>query len=152
MKMTIQKKLWIIFILDYKLDNIMFNKYTFAVVEIKPHEFKKGTAINSGLIFRIQLMFWLRFRLIKYFEPLTCNGKNFLVFGSCKANKGSVNRNVFIFMMELTNEVKSKGEHKISRDFPYIIKKYKDYKIKLYSIKKFNFKKEYTKQLKNKNK
>jgi hypothetical protein len=100
--------------------------------------------MNPKVIKWIKKFFFWKFARIQYNEGVHIPKVGYYqVFGNAEAKGGGkINRNVFIFMVELINELKTVGKYPVSKDFPFTKKIICGTILKIYKIKKFDFKKE----------
>ncbi len=115
--------------------DFIFNDYRyFIVVKIKN---KNDNLLDKGIISFVKNYFFWKFSKIEYYEYITFdNIDGYLVFGNCENNGSSINKLVYIFLVELVNELKNGVDYKVSNDFPCFIKKKSNYIFKIYKVKK----------------
>lgn len=115
----------------------MFNCFTrkyhyFAIYEIaKITEY----TLNPKVLKQIKWFFFLRGYKINYCEPLIGQERNVLVLGTVKGTSPSVNRNCFIFLLELFASIKTPSL-KVSESFEKEEKVIKGQKIIFYKVNK----------------
>lgn len=120
--------------------------YYFIIFEVKKERLMKEKyeepILDKQVLKWAKRYFFFKLSQIEYMEFLSLkeNG-TFMVLGNCPNDGKTINKNVYLFMVELVNELKSKGQYKVTNDYPFErILKFGN-EIKIYKVKKYKYKK-----------